>query len=158
MKLAGLIKYSAKEKLCDKSLQGYNRPDRPKSRKHNPYSVEINCCKYWSHDRFFKFPVATPFASYISIWQAVVVHDIFGLKKGQDLESRIPRSTTRFISNCQNVLADPSRKTCAFGGLWIRARFGLAPSEFKILTFHFPVRAKLMSNCNAPDRSITSKK
>ena len=46
MKLAALIKYSAKEKLCDKSLQDYNRPERPKSRKHNPYIVEINCCKY----------------------------------------------------------------------------------------------------------------
>ena len=59
MRLAALIKYSAWKKLCDKSLCKA-RPDSPKSRKHKPYSLEINCCKLGSHNRFFKFPVASP--------------------------------------------------------------------------------------------------
>ena len=44
------------------------RPDRSKSRKHNPYSVEIISANIEAMiDSLNRSPVATPFASYISI-------------------------------------------------------------------------------------------
>ena len=58
------------------------RPNRLKSRKHNPYSLKINYFKLWSHDRFFKFPVATllqvilsfcKLLLFIRCWRATII-------------------------------------------------------------------------------------